>query len=92
MRAIDIGAKVERGAGAELRNVEIAAEVTRDGAKTDFAMRPRDPQPTEELGSSATRHLIGLVEGNIEVKFGMEFIVLRLIIRESCGGRGGVSS
>ncbi|PTE10253.1 LacI family transcriptional regulator [Mesorhizobium helmanticense] len=43
-------------------------------------------QPTEELGNSATRHLIGLVEGNIEVKFGMEFIAPRLIVRESCGG------
>ncbi len=44
MPAIDIGPDVERGAGAEIRNVEIAAEVTRDDAEADFAMRRRDPQ------------------------------------------------
>lgn len=44
-------------------------------------------QPTEELGNTATRHLVGLVEGSIQVKFGMEFIAPRLIVRESCGAK-----
>ncbi|MCV3205912.1 hypothetical protein OHD62_04815 [Mesorhizobium sp. YC-39] len=36
-----------------------------------------------------TRHLIDLVESNIEVKFGMEFFAPRLIVRESCRARDG---
>ena len=42
-------------------------------------------QPIDELATAATTHLIGLVEGKIEVKFGMELITPRLIVRESCG-------
>ncbi len=42
-------------------------------------------QPTEELGTLATQHLIGLVEGRIERTFGMRLITPHLVIRESCG-------
>jgi LacI family transcriptional regulator len=42
-------------------------------------------QPTEELGTLATRHLIGLVEGRIARTFGMRLITPQLVIRESCG-------
>jgi LacI family transcriptional regulator len=42
-------------------------------------------QPTEELGTLATQHLVGLVEGQIQRTFGMRLITPRLVIRESCG-------
>ncbi len=42
-------------------------------------------QPTEELGTLATRHLIGLVEGQITRTFGMRLLTPQLVIRESCG-------
>lgn len=44
-------------------------------------------QPTDTLATVATKHLIGLVEGRIEVEFGMEFVTTRLIVGESCGLR-----
>ncbi len=42
-------------------------------------------QPTEDLGTLATQHLIGLVEGKIERTFGMRLITPKLVVRESCG-------